>query len=125
MNCFVLDPIQEAVDEASRVIGSVLFPEVDRFVQSHLGGHLFAEKQFEKSNPEDASIDNRHALQTPVFREPLNEVIDHLRVFEYAEDKAFRKFVSPSIRRKVVLKLSENFGGVLLADIQLIKNLEG
>ncbi len=72
---FVLDSIQNAIDETSGVFRPVSFSEVNGFVDGHFGRDIFAVKEFKERHAKDVSVNDVNAIQTPVLRISLNEPV--------------------------------------------------
>ena len=54
----ILDPVQNAVDETSRVLRAISFSEIDGFINGNFGGDVFAVEEFKQSHAEDISVDH-------------------------------------------------------------------
>ncbi len=72
---FVLDSIQNAINETSGIFRPVSFSEVNRFVDGHFWRDVFAVKEFEERHAKDVSVDYVNAIQMPVLRISFNKPI--------------------------------------------------
>jgi len=76
----ILDSVQDAVDEASGILGSESFSEVDCLVNGNLGRNLLTVEQFKKSHAEDTPVDHVDAIQPPILRILLDEPVQLRKV---------------------------------------------
>jgi hypothetical protein len=121
----VLDSVQNAIDETSGVLGSISLPEVNRFIDGDLRRNLFTVKELIEGHTEDRSVDHVDTIYSPILGILLDKSIQLCEVLQDAQDKTLQKIIGFSIGQKMFPKLSEGRDGVLMRNIQLIKNLEG
>ena len=60
------DPIEDPVDEAAAVFGSVALRDLDRLIEDSPSGGIFKERELISGDPKDISIDRVHPVELPV-----------------------------------------------------------
>src|SRR5215470_9407248 len=89
---FLVDAIEDAVDEAAGLVRAELLGHLERLVDRHLGWHVLHPEDLEHALPQDVAIDHRHAIEIPVLGELRDELVD-LRLVEFgAADQDFGEF---------------------------------
>lgn len=75
--------VKQAVDESSGIAGTKSLGQFDRFVNNHFGWRRL-QQDLISSQPQDASIDGRHAIERPVLGDLLDGMIDRIEIRAYA-----------------------------------------
>lgn len=125
MERFFLDSIEDPVDKAAGFFGPEAFPQVDGFVQGHLGRNVITIAEFKGGETKQVAVNHRHSLQSPILRNPLDAPVNLFAMFQDTQDDSFGELVFPLIRRKVLLQLGQGLCGIMTGDIPMVQNLQG
>src|SRR5207253_3878619 len=63
------DAVEDAVDEAARLLGTELLCDLERLVDRHLGRHVGRPQELVDALPENVAVHDRHAVEAPVLGE--------------------------------------------------------
>src|ERR1044071_4546704 len=63
---FALDLVEDAIDELAAVLGGEFFGDVNRFIDAHDRGDVFAVEHFVHAETKDVAAHDGEAVQRPV-----------------------------------------------------------
>jgi hypothetical protein len=120
-----MDLIQYSVDKSAGVVAPEFLGQFDRLVQSGFERNLRTIQKFKRGQTKDVAVYSGHALQGPIFGVLLDERVNLVLAPPDAFNQPLAKL--PGLgRRPVIFPVEvQDFPGISLADIQLVKNLEG
>src|SRR5688572_27683317 len=122
---FLVDAIQDPVDEAAGLVGAELLRDLERLVDRHLGRHAGRPAQLEDRLPEDVAVHHRHPLELPVLRVALDQLVDLGLVALGPAHEGFGELPRLGIHRMPHPEVVEVRLGLPLAlDVHLVEELE-
>src|SRR5262245_46245657 len=121
-----MDAVEDAVDEAARLTGPELLGDLDGLVDDDLGRGVGAPAELVDREAQDVAVDDRHAVEVPVFGEAGDGLVDarsrrHRPAYELVGKLA--RLAVEGMKAPELVGLGRGIG--LTLQVQLIQKLQG
>src|SRR5207244_1022088 len=120
-----VDPVEDAVDEAARLLRAELLGDLDRLVDHDLRRHLGGAEDLIDGHTQNVAVHDRHALEDPVLGVLLDHLVDLGLVRLRATDERLGerpRLAGERMARPELLLVRD--GIVLALKIELVEELE-